>query len=545
VQIVEGAAEGQKGLTLRFVSPLPCTVLSGFLGSGKTTLMNRLLSNREGLKCAVIVNDMAEVQIDAGMITGLKETEEKMVELSNGCICCTLRDDLIGGVAELAADPRNFDYLIVESTGISEPMPVAHTFELGTTKSGLPLSAVARLDSLVTVVDTKTFATNLRDRATLQELRMTDDKEDKRDIGSLFADQVEVANVVLLNKTDEATKEHIATAKDLLHVLNPTAKAYETQHCNVPLEHALGTGLYTPGSHNTHTQWIAESEKIPHKPESEEFGVINFSYTRAGPDARPFHPDRFRHIIDQTRAIGDEQRVEGPLNTCLYRCKGWCWIGGTASVRYSVHITAHGPQVQDCGKEWAAMDLYGDERYAQLKLMAAWDVKNDVITKQLLEARTELRDSEKLRTGDTAELKGLKGRADLNGELCNILGRDKKSGRFMIRLQKEGEEEMKIKPENLEHKLDGSSHPMVAAAQETVRKLKAAGQWHPVNGDRRQELVFIGDKEKMDPAAITALLDAALCTDEEAEALRAQTGQDMPPGQAPAQTQPTAPTLCS
>jgi len=444
--------DGVRGVWLRFIDPLPVTVLSGFLGTGKTTLMNRLLANKEGLRCAVIVNDMSEIQIDASLIQGLKRTEEKMVELSNGCICCTLRDDLIGGVADLAADPLNFDYLIVESTGISEPLPVAHTFELGTTKSGLPLSTVAKLDTLVTVVDTCTFSSKLKDRATLEQLRMAEEG-DKRDIGGLFADQVEIADVVLLNKKDKASDKEKETARDLLQSLNPNCKVYETDHCDIPFECALGTGLYKPGAASGRQQWVMETENTPHKPESEEFGIVSFSWSRAGQGARPFHAARLKALLDQTRTTEDPNRLPGPLNDCLFRGKGWVWLADYPGARLSVHMTARGPEVQQSQKQWCAVDLFQGHNMAQAVLLGAWEHFDDKTAAELLSAR--------------------------------IVGGS----------------------ETDEH-------------ADTVAKLMAAGLWHPAWGDRRQELIFIGDKDKMNRAAIEKALEAALCTEEEIQAKR-------------------------
>lgn len=453
--------DGVKGIWVRFIEPLPVTVLSGFLGTGKTTLLNRLLANKEGLRCAVIVNDMSEIQIDASLITGLKRTEEKMVELSNGCICCTLRDDLISGVADLASDPLNFDYLIVESTGISEPLPVAHTFELGTTKSGLPLSTVAKLDTLVTVVDTCTFSSTLKDRATLEQLRMAEEG-DKREIGGLFADQVEIADVILLNKKDKASDKEKETARDLLQSLNPSAKVYETDHCDVPLEYAVGTGLYKPGASSGRQQWIMESENTPHKPESEEFGIISFSWSRAGQTARPMHAARFKALLDQTRSAEDPNRLPGVLNDCLYRGKGWVWLADYPGARLSVHMTARGPEVQQGKKQWCAVDLFQGHQMAQAVLLGAWEHFDDPTAAELLSAR--------------------------------IVGGS----------------------ETDEH-------------ADTVAKLMSGGLWHPSWGDRRQELIFVGEKGKMDRAAIEQALEAALCTDEEIQAKRPPPPPPRPP----------------
>ncbi|MFO7481828.1 zinc metallochaperone GTPase ZigA [Oceanibaculum nanhaiense] len=276
---------------------LPVTVLSGFLGAGKTTLMNHVLNNREGKRVAVIVNDMSEVNIDADLIreggADLSRTEETLVEMTNGCICCTLRDDLLNEVRRLAEDGR-FDYLLIESTGISEPLPVAATFDFRS-EEGESLSDVARLDTMVTVVDA---ANLLRDYASADFLRDRGEslgEEDERSLVNLLVEQIEFADVVILNKTDVADPAALDAARKIIRALNPDAELIETSQSRVALDRVLNTGRFDFEKAQEHPLWFKELYGFAdHTPESEQYGVRSFTYRAR----QPFHPQKFFDFVN-------------------------------------------------------------------------------------------------------------------------------------------------------------------------------------------------------------------------------------------------------
>ncbi len=296
---------------MKQTNKLPVTVLSGFLGAGKTTVLSHILNNREGKKVAVIVNDMSEINIDSTIVqseVSLNRSEEKLVEMSNGCICCTLREDLLEEVNKLAQEGR-FDYLVIESTGISEPLPVAETFTFAD-ENGASLSDVADLDTMVTVVDAVNFLEDYEKARYLKDTGESLGEEDERSVADLLVDQVEFADVILISKTDLATPSDIERLTAILKTLNTHAKIVPIAQGQVNIDQVLNTGLFDFERAQQAPGWLKEM-RGEHVPETEEYGIGSFSYVAR----RPFHPEKFYQFLASKDKYGK-----------LIRSKGYFWL---------------------------------------------------------------------------------------------------------------------------------------------------------------------------------------------------------------------------
>lgn len=303
---------------------LPVTVLSGFLGAGKTTTLNHVLNNREGLKVAVIVNDMSEVNIDAALVkqeSTLSRTEEQLVEMTNGCICCTLREDLLKEVSRLAREDR-FDYLLIESTGISEPLPVAMTFTFED-ETGYSLGNYAQLDTMVTVVDAYNFSRDLRDADYIRDRGESLGEEDDRTVSDLLIDQIEFADVILLNKTDLVEEAQLHKLEGLIKGLNPDAEIVRTSRGTAPLSKILNTGRFDMEKAQRSAGWIKELMN-EHVPETEEYGISSFVYRAR----KPFHPERFWNLINREWPGVVRSKGFFWLATRMNWIGGWSQAGG-------------------------------------------------------------------------------------------------------------------------------------------------------------------------------------------------------------------------
>ena len=338
---------------------LPVTVLSGFLGAGKTTVLSHILNNREGLRVAVIVNDMSEINIDAAVLkneVSLNRSEEKLVEMSNGCICCTLREDLLIEVRELANSGR-FDYLVIESTAISEPLPVAETFTFED-EDGVTLADVAQLDTMVTVVDAVNFSNDFEEAKYLQEAGESLGEDDERSVADLLIDQVEFADVILISKTDLVDEAAITRLKAILTTLNTRARIIPISQGNIDVKEVLGTGLFDFEQAQLAPGWLKEM-RGEHIPETEEYGISSFTYTAR----RPFYPQRFYDFLHNERGYGKLLRSKGYfwLASRPFYAGQWSQAGGIARYGYG-------------GMFWKAVDPKDwpeDEEYRQ-SIMEQW-----------------------------------------------------------------------------------------------------------------------------------------------------------------------------
>ena len=327
---------------------LPVTVLSGFLGSGKTSLLNHILHNKDGLKVAVIVNDMSEINVDARLIEQegtISRTEEKLVEMSNGCICCTLREDLMIEVERLAAENR-FDYLVIESTGISEPVPVAQTFSFVNEEDNIDLSRFSYIDCMVTVVDAFNFLRDFGSSNTLQDQNLSNLEGDNRTIVNLLTDQIEFANVIIINKIDLIEAEDLLLLKGLIKKLNPDANILISSFGKVDINEIINTNLFDYEKAENSAGWIKELEGV-HTPETETYGINSFVYR----SQRPFHPERFWDYVNNY------------FPTTIIRSKGLFWLASRPHQALNWGQAGGSLRAESAGVWWSSMSFEERNHY--------------------------------------------------------------------------------------------------------------------------------------------------------------------------------------